>query len=250
MQWLINPTVYSFWLKNIRNRIGEPRLRDLLAPVKPPHPWGVKRPCLEYNYYEQFNRPNVDIVDIRGNPIVGFTSNGIKLKDGTVHEFDIICIATGFDVTTGGMTSMGLKDINGVTLKAQWEKAAYTYLGTTIAGYPNMFHLYGPHGPTLLSNGPTSVEVQGRWIRDAIKQIELQGLKYINPTEEASKKWKRRINDISNETLLPTTKSTYMGGSMPGKVFEQVNYAGGLPAYADEIRQYLPSFEGFEKVKK
>ncbi len=36
---------------------------------------------------------------------------------------------------------------------------------------------------------------------------------------------------------------------MPGKAFEQVNYAGGLPAYADEIRAHLPGFGGFEKVK-
>jgi cation diffusion facilitator CzcD-associated flavoprotein CzcO len=217
--------------------------------LEPPHPFGVKRPCLELNYYEQFNRPNVDVVDISNNPIDGFTPTGIKLKDGTIHEFDIVVIATGFDITTGGMTSMGLKNIEGVTLKSQWEKAAFTYLGTTIAGYPNMFHLYGPHGPTLLSNGPTSVEVQGRWIVDAIKQVERQGLKYINATDEASKQWKVHINELSDKTLFPTTKSTYMGGSMPGKVFEQVNYAGGLPAYADEIRAVLPSFEGFEKVK-
>ncbi|RYN43774.1 Baeyer-Villiger monooxygenase [Alternaria arborescens] len=245
-----NRKAYDFWAKNVRTRIGDPRLRDLLAPLEPPHPFGVKRPCLEQTYYEQFNRPNVDVVDIKNNPIVGFTSKGIKLQDGTVHEFDVVVIATGFDITTGGMTSMGLKNIDGVTLQSQWKKAAYTYLGTTIAGYPNMFHLYGPHGPTLLSNGPTSVEVQGRWIVDAIKQIERQGLKYVNPTDDASKKWKARINELSDKSLFPTTKSTYMGGSMPGKAFEQVNYAGGLPAYADEIRAKLPNFEGFEKVKK
>lgn len=67
------------------------------------------------------------------------------------------------------MTAMGLKDIYGNTLDDQWKKAAYTYLGMTVADYPNMFHLYGPHGPTLLSNGPTTVEVQGRWITDVIK---------------------------------------------------------------------------------
>ena len=136
-------TAYDFWAKNVRTRIGDPRLRDLLAPLEPPHPFGVKRPCLEQTYYEQFNRPNVDVVDIKNNPIVGFTSKGIKLQDGTVHEFDVVVIATGFDITTGGMTSMGLKNIDGVTLQSQWKKAAYTYLGTTIAGYPNMFHLYG-----------------------------------------------------------------------------------------------------------
>jgi hypothetical protein len=40
-----------------------------------------------------------------------------------------------------------------------------------------------------------------------------------------------------------------MGGSVPGKAFEQVNYAGGIPAYQKEIRAVLPSFAGFETVK-
>ncbi|EHY58599.1 hypothetical protein HRR83_007322 [Exophiala dermatitidis] len=245
-----NREAYNFWAKNVRCRIGDPKQRELLAPLEPPHPFGVKRPCLEFNYYEQFNRENVEVVNIKNNPIKEFTETGIRLQDGTHHEFDVVCIATGFDITTGGMTAMGLRNINGTYLRDEWKKAAYTYLGTTISGYPNMFHLYGPHGPTLLSNGPTSVEVQGRWIVDAIKQIDRQGLKYINPTDEASKAWKKKINELSDKSLFPTTKSTYMGGSMPGKAFEQVNYAGGLPAYAEDIRAVLPDFVGFEKVKK
>ena len=70
----------------------------------------------------------------------------------------------------------------------------------------------GPHGPTLLSNGPSSVEIQVRWIRDAINKIRRQDLKYINPTKEASDAWKKRINDLAAPTLFPTTRSTYMGG--------------------------------------
>jgi len=210
---------------------------------------GVKRPCLEYRYLEQFNRDNVDVVNIKNNPIVGFDETGIKLQDGTHYDFDIICIATGFDVVTGGMTAMGLHNINGKTLDEEWKKSAVTYLGTTVPGYPNMFHLYGPQGPTLLSNGPTSVEVQGRWITDAIKQIERQGIKYINPTDAASKEWKRKINELSDKSLFPTTKSTYMGGSMPGKAFEQTNYAGGLYNYGQDIRKALPHFDGFHIVK-
>lgn len=243
-----NRVVYDFWREKVRQRVGDPKTRDLLAPLEPPHPWGVKRPCLEYDYYEQFNRPNVDLVDIKNNPIVELTETGIKLHDGTVHELDVICIATGFDVVTGGMTNMGLTNINGTPLKDEWENGCHTYLGTTVSGYPNMFHLYGPHGPTLLSNGPTSVEIQGRWIADAIKYAERQGFKYINPTKEAANKWKKRVNELSDISLFPTTKSTYMGGSMPDKVFEQVNYAGGEYDYAQEIRATLPKFTGFELV--
>ena len=244
-----NQEAYNFWAKNIRNRIGDPRKRDILAPLKMPHYFGVKRPCLEQNYYEQFNRPNVDVIDIKNNPIAEFTETGIKLENGDHYEFDIIAIATGFDITTGGMTNMGLVSIKDTTLQDEWRKAAYTYLGTTVGGYPNMFHLYGPHGPTLLSNGPSTVEVQGRWIVDAIQKANRDGLKYINPTDEATQAWKKRINALSDATLFPTTKSTYMGGSMPGKAFEQVNFAGGIPQYAIEIREALDSWKGFECVK-
>ncbi|KAH8760728.1 HK97 family phage prohead protease [Hyaloscypha sp. PMI_1271] len=244
-----NKEAYNFWAKHVRNRIGDPRKRDILAPLKMPHFFGVKRPCLEQNYYEQFNRPNVDIIDIKNNPIAEFTETGIKLEDGSHEEFDVVAIATGFDITTGGMTHMGLKSINNTNLHDEWKAAANTYLGMTVSGYPNMFHLYGPHGPTLLSNGPSTVEVQGRWIVDCIRKMERQNIKYINPTTAATKVWKQRINDISNASLFPTTKSTYMGGSMPGKAFEQVNYAGGIPNYIIECRAALDGWNGFEVVK-
>lgn len=61
-------------------------------------------------------------------------------------------------------------------------------------------------------NGPTTVEVQGRWIVDCIRKMEREGLKYIDPEPEAVKEWKKKINDLSNATLFPTTRSTYMGG--------------------------------------
>jgi len=164
----------------------------------------VERPCLEQNYYEVLDQDNVTIVDISekgGNEIVEFVENGIKTKDGKVHEVDVVALATGFDITTGGMTNMGLKSIHGTYLKDDWKASAITYLGTTVSGYPNMFHCYGPHGPTLLSNGPSSVEIQGRWIRDTINLINRQGLKNVDPTPEASKEWKQRINDLSNCNL-------------------------------------------------
>ena len=245
----VNRKVYDFWARKTRQRIGDPTQRDLLAPLEPPHAFGIKRPSLERNYFEQFNRPNVEAVDIKNNPIECFTENGIQLEDGTTHELDVICIATGFDVATGGMTNMGLQNVDGAKLQDEWKSGAYTYLGTTVRGYPNLFHLYGPHGPTLLSNGPTSVEIQGRWIVDAIRQMQRQGIKSINPTREASQKWKDHINELSNATLLPTTQSTYMGGAVPGKPFEQVNYAGGMASYANEIRAVLPDFRGFTIVK-
>ncbi|KAG8169097.1 hypothetical protein KVR01_001846 [Diaporthe batatas] len=245
-----NKEAYNFWAKTVRSRIGDPKKRDALAPLKMPHYFGIKRPCLEQTYYEQFNRENVDVVDISKNNIKEFDETGITLDDGTHYEFDVIAIATGFDIATGGMTQMGLKSIESTDLESEWRAAANTYLGLTVSGYPNMFHMYGPHGPTLLSNGPATVEVQGRWIADAIVKMKREGVKYINATKDATKAWKKHINELSDATLLPTTRSTYMGGSVPGKAFEQVNYAGGIPAYRVEIREALPDWKGFEVVKE
>ena len=72
-----NREAYNFWAKKVRARIQDPRKRDLLAPLEPPHPFGTKRPSLEQDYFDMFNKPNVDIVAIKQNPIVKIEPEGI-----------------------------------------------------------------------------------------------------------------------------------------------------------------------------
>jgi hypothetical protein len=146
------------------------------------------------------------------------------------------------------MTQLGLQSIQGDRLQEEWVSGAKTYLGTSVNGYPNMFHIYGAHGPTLLSNGPSTVEVQGRWIVDMIDKMRRKDIKYVNPRREASEEWKKHVVELNNRSLFPTTRSTYMGGSIPGKAVEPVCYSGGIPAYKAEIRKALDSMDGFEIV--
>jgi len=247
-----NKESYKFWAEKTRARIDDPKLKDLLAPEvdNMPHYFGIKRPCLEGTYYEQFNRENVDLVNIKNNPIKEFNETGITLEDGTHHEFDVIAVATGFDIVTGVLTQLGLESVDHEKLDEEWKTGALTYLGTTVPGYPNMFHIYGPQGPTLLSNGPTTVEVQGRWITDMIMKMHNKGIKYINPKKESAVQWKKDLVAINDTSLFPTTKSTYMGGSIPDKVFEPVCYPGGIPGYAKIIRKAMDTMEGFDVVKQ
>lgn len=161
-----NKPVYEFWRKSTMERIKDERKRNLLCPKEMPHAFGIKRPSLEQNYFEQFNNPNVDVVDISkksGNSIDRFDETGIWTTDGKHYDLDVVALATGYDAGTGSMTHMGLKSVNGTYLQDEWKKGAITYLGTTVPGYPNMFHIYGTHGPTAASNGPASLEVQARW---------------------------------------------------------------------------------------
>lgn len=91
-----NKEAYKFWAKKVRARIGDPRKRDILAPLEMPHYFGIKRPSLEQTYYDQFNRETVDVIDVNNNPIKEFDETGILLEDGTHHDLDFIAIATGF----------------------------------------------------------------------------------------------------------------------------------------------------------
>ena len=98
-----NVLAYNFWAEKTRARIHDPVKRDLLAPLKAIHSFGTKRPCLETNYFEVFNQPNVDLISVKESPIIEFTEKGIKTAKEGVVEFDIIIIATGFDSLTGSI---------------------------------------------------------------------------------------------------------------------------------------------------
>ncbi|KAL4963636.1 flavin-containing monooxygenase [Aspergillus stella-maris] len=158
-----------------------------------PYVFGGKRLSLEIDYFEQFNRRNVQLVD--------FSEKAIS--------------------TSGGLMDMGLRSVHGTSLRDDWNDSVLSYLGLTISGYLNLFFLYSPHGPTAICNGPSAIEVQGRWIVDAIKLMERSGIRSIDPTPEAVRGWKDKINALSNMTLFPTVKtSTLMGGNVPGKPVE------------------------------
>ena len=240
---------YDFWAKKTRSRINDPATADILAPLEPLHAFGTKRPSLEQDFYEQFNRPNVHVVDLKKNPVVEVRPKGIVTADGKLHEVDMIALATGFDSVTGGMKNMGLRDVNGIPLAEKWKIGTWSYLGTTCNGYPNMFFLYGAQGPTAFSNGPTCVEVQGDWIIDLVAKMRDEKISTIEATREAEEEWKRKITEISDKTLFPGTNSWFMGANIPGKPREQLNYAGGIPQYEQELKQTLDGdFKGFVVV--
>jgi len=241
-----NRQAYNFWAKKTRARITDPKKREILAPLEPPHAFGVKRPSLEQNYYEMLDRPENNVIDVKKTPIERFTEKGIVTSDGKEHEFDVIALATGFDSVTGGMKNMGLKDVDGVELSDKWKDGTYSYLGMTLSGFPNMFFLYGLQGPTAFSNGPTCVEVQGDWIIEAMKRLKDQKIDYCAATHEAEKEWKDKVTELSDKTLFPTANSWYMGANVPGKKREQLNFAGGFPLYKELTHRALDrGFEGF-----
>lgn len=244
-----NRDAYGFWAKKTRARLNDPRLHDLLAPLEPPHPIGAKRPSLEQDYYEQFNKPNVHLVNVKESPIAELRPNGIATEN-EFFEVDVIAIATGFDSVTGGIEKVGLKDANGVDLIKRWAaNGIHTYLGMMVSGCPNMFLPYSAHSPSVFSNGPTTIEGQCDWICSVIRKMEVDGINAIDVKKEAEQGWSDEVAAIAQMTVIPYAKSWYMGANIPGKRVESLFYLGGIPRYRQKCQEALDkNLEDFAKL--
>ncbi|KEF57230.1 uncharacterized protein A1O9_07420 [Exophiala aquamarina CBS 119918] len=242
----INKEAYDFWRSKTLPRITDPEVAAKLAPETPPYYFGTKRATLEQRYYEVYNQDNVDLVDVKDNPITDVKENGVVTKDGQFHELDILVLATGFDSVTGGILNLNIRGRSGQSLQEKWKKGTWTHLGLTTHGFPNMFFLYGPQGPTSFCNGPTCAEVQGDWIVQTITHMRETDHKQLEPTQQSEQDWRALVNGIGAATLLPETASEYMGTNIPGKPKEMLNYLGGLSDYIKRISStVIAGYPGF-----
>lgn len=213
-----NQEAYRFWRDKTRARIQDPRVRDLVAPMEPPYAFGLKRIPLEDGYFDIYNKPNVNLVDVNATPIEELTENGIKTSEQE-WEFDFIVSATGYDAFTGGLTQIDIRGPSGESLKEHWEDGVHTCLGMAAAGFPNLFFTYGPQAPTSFCNGPTCAQLQGDWVAGVIKYMAAKGLRVIEAGRESEEAWRQTVMHLANSTLLPTTKSVSLypmalGGSI------------------------------------
>lgn len=232
-----NKLAYDYWRDKVHDRIKDPRKKQLLAPDKQLHPIFTKRPSLEQTYYDVLNQDNVEIVNVKDEPILEVTNTGLITSEKE-YEFDIIIYATGFDAVTGGFYQIDLTGKDGITLHEKWKDGTYTYLGMTIADFPNLFFLYGPQSPSAFCNGPTCCLIQSEWIRDTVDYTEKHDYKYIAPRDEAQFDWKEYINAGANKTLLPFADSWYMGVGREGKrPKECLIYVRGSNKYYEDINK-------------
>ena len=132
-----NTDAYNFWRDTVRARISDDGLKEKLAPMVKPHPFGTKRCSLENDFYEMFDRPNVSLVDVNDTPIKEFTFRGIRTSDKE-WDFDYIVCATGFDAITGGLLLLNAVGQDDVRLEDKWRNGVKTFMGLCVSGFPNM----------------------------------------------------------------------------------------------------------------
>ncbi|KAH3914546.1 hypothetical protein HBI56_095380 [Parastagonospora nodorum] len=231
-----NNAAGDFIKAKIREKVKDPEKARKLMPSE----FYARRPLCDTGFYEQFNRENVDIVNLKETPIERITEKGILTSDGKEHELDVLIFATGFDSVDGSYTRLAIKGKEG-TLKDYWSAEGPTsYLGVSVPSFPNLFMLGGPNGP--FSNIPPALEVHARFISDLIESAEAKRkaesarAPVIEATREAEKGWTDLCNQVSAGSLFRKTESWMFAANIPGKKRYIQFWLGGLSGFGKQLQ--------------
>ena len=238
-----NDTISEWLRKKIAERVDDPVAAEKLTPRD--HAFGTKRVPLESNYYEAFNRDNVELVDVRTAPIREITPAGLRTQEAE-YEFDVLIFATGFDAMTGPLNRINIRGRGGRLLREKWAEGPRTYLGLTSAGFPNLFFITGPGSPSVLSNMPVSIEQHVEFVSKIIGEMRERGAELVEPTAQAEQEWTDHVQKVARSTLFPETATWYMGANIPGKPRVFLPYLGGVGRYRQKCDKIAANdYEGF-----
>ncbi|OJZ76021.1 hypothetical protein BRW65_00765 [Mycobacterium paraffinicum] len=229
-----NELAAEMYREMVRRTVRDPEVAEGLCPRG--LPLGCKRVILANGYFEAFNRDNVSLVDLRTDPLVTVTPNGIRTERGH-HDLDAIILATGFDGMTGALTQIPITGRGGRKLSKVWaEHGVKSLLGFQVAGFPNMFTLSGPGSTSVLSNVVANLEHHVELVGECIAELRRRGARTIEASADAQQAWSDRVNQLAEGTMYTAASchSWYLGSNVTGKRRQLLAYVGGFDKYIAE----------------
>jgi cation diffusion facilitator CzcD-associated flavoprotein CzcO len=239
--------VSEFLAEKIRQRVKDPATAEKLIPKN--HPYGTKRPPGEKDFYEAFNRDNVELVDLRATPISRITATGVETSDAH-HDLDILIYATGFQSLTGELLRIDIRGEGGLALADKWSEGPRTNLGVQFAGFPNFFATMGPHHPATFCNITRCAETTVDWIVDCIEYVRSHGYTSIQATPEAEEAWTQHCYGSSKGLIIDEMRdSWFFGNNNPENkgVPRFLLWAGSVSEFHQVYRDVVAQgYRGFE----
>ncbi|MGH6972792.1 MAG: flavin-containing monooxygenase, partial [Caulobacteraceae bacterium] len=237
----VNNEAADFVREKIGQTVKDPKTAEALKPND--HPIGTKRICVDIEYYETYNRPNVSLVNLKETPIEEITPTGVRTSERT-YELDALVFATGFDAMTGALLAIDIKGAGGADFRAAWAEGPKAYLGLAVSGFPNLFLITGPGSPSVLSNMVNSIEQHVEWIVGCIGYMREKGQTRIEADAKIQEDWVAHVRRVADKTLFPRAASWYMGANIPGKPRVFMPYIG--PGYRKKCADVAAAgYEGF-----
>ena len=202
----------------LARKIEDPELR---AKLTPDYPVGCKRPLMSRKWFPALTRDNVRLVT---EPITEFNARGVVTADGEEHAVDTVIFGTGFRANEY-LTAVDIYGRDGRRLHDDWCDGAEAYLGLTVAGYPNLFLLYGPN-----TNGVNSVifmhEAQVHYVMRALRAMTRWGVGAVEVRRRAMARYNDHIHALMPKMVWLAGCTNYFQ-TPRGKVVTQLPYSGG-----------------------
>lgn len=218
-------------LRTVRDRT----LREQLTPRYEP---GCKRLVMSGRYYRAVQRPGVRLVSQR---IARVEPTGVVSEDGTLHEADVLVLATGFD-THALVRPMEFHGPAGRTLSEAWREGPRGYGTIAVPGLPNLFMVMGPNSPVNISSMFNVAETQVAYAVSMIQRWSHGEPLGLAPTQAATDRFNRELIDAMPGTIWVTgCDSWYIGQDGTPEIW---------PWLPERHRRWLerPRLEDYEQV--
>ncbi|MET0397386.1 MAG: NAD(P)/FAD-dependent oxidoreductase, partial [Longimicrobiaceae bacterium] len=165
-------------LWHLRRSVPDPALRARLTPD-----WtlGCKRVLISSDYLPALARPNVELVT---EGIAEVREASIVTADGVERPTDAIVFGTGFRPTDPPLAPH-VRGRGGRTLAEAWSGSPRAFLGTTVAGFPNLFMLLGPNTGLGHTSVVYMIEAQIEHLLAALRHMRRSRVAALEPRAEA-----------------------------------------------------------------
>ncbi|KAJ3523518.1 hypothetical protein NM208_g12418 [Fusarium decemcellulare] len=163
--------------------------------IIPKFPLGCKRRIFDPGYLDSLNMSNVELLP---EGIQEITETGIISSSGIKDDFDIIVLATGFQVSQF-LTPMDIVGSTGVSLHDQWKecRGAQAYLGTHVHNFPNMAIIFGPNTFPANNSALFACETQAEYAKKSLFQPLIDGRAKVIEVKQSAED--RETNAIHQE---------------------------------------------------
>lgn len=196
--------IHEFCRAHLEGSVKDPILREKLRPT---YRAACKRLVLSDSFYEAVQRPNANVVT---DPIACVEASGVRTRDGTLHELDVLVLATGFRVDRF-LRPMEVLGRDGVRLDAVWSHGPAAYLAVSVPDFPNLFLLNGPNGPVGNFSLIEVVELQFAYILQLIEQVRSGRCREIAASHAAMQRFDRQRRQAAQNTIWASgCKSWYL----------------------------------------
>ncbi|WP_166260158.1 flavin-containing monooxygenase [Marinobacter salicampi] len=160
------------WLakREIRKQVRDPGKKEKLVPD---YKIGCKRILISNDWCKAMDQDHLDIETVG---IKKISAKGVITQDDRLHEVDAIIFGTGFKATDF-LSPISIRGIDGLDLNDAWRTGAEAYKGITVAGFPNLFMLYGPNTNLAHNSILFMLESQVAYVMSAIRLLQDKQLK-------------------------------------------------------------------------